>query len=63
MKYEVNNPFRDKDSLEVFGKGDFYETKSKKRASFLQEAGFLGDLVKEEKPKKSHEETAKGSEE
>ena len=44
-EYKVIQPFRDKDTLEVYIVGDVYEAESK-RIKELQSLGFLGEEVK-----------------
>jgi hypothetical protein len=49
-KYDVITPFKDKNSKESYGVGDPYETKDKDRVKFLQQEGFLGEMVEASAP-------------
>jgi hypothetical protein len=43
--YKVVIPFRDKETLDLFGVGDSYYTEDPERAKHLQQEGYLGEEV------------------
>jgi hypothetical protein len=53
--YAVKTPFRDKDTLDLFGVGDEYYTDDPERAKFLQQEGYLGEEIVEEADEDSEE--------
>lgn len=48
--YEVKVPFRDKDTEELFGVGSEYFTEDPDRVKFLQNEGYLGEVINEQTP-------------
>jgi hypothetical protein len=54
-KYDVITPFKDKETKKSYGVGDQYETKDDNRADFLQQEGFLGEMVEASEPEVSQE--------
>jgi hypothetical protein len=55
LKYKVITPFNDKDTHDRYGVGSSYETSDENRAIYLQEQGYLGDVL--ETSESSTEET------
>lgn len=43
--YDVKKPFRDKDTMDLFGVGSEYYTEDSDRAKYLQSWGYLGEEI------------------
>lgn len=47
-RFKVKTPFRDKDTNDLFGVGSEYYTEDQERAKYLQEWGYLGEVIETE---------------
>ncbi|OXL83174.1 hypothetical protein BCV73_08855 [Paenibacillus sp. SSG-1] len=51
-KYEVLQLFRDKETKNLYNVGEEYEPKSKERADYLLEYGYITEVTEEQKDSK-----------